>query len=99
MLNALPEQYHDENYTPLLYVVQILKAQKNEELEGQLEDLKEQSEKLEQCMQKLVDAYFTGFNRSIKSYSDVLNCIGAAQGSVRQQVAAIRRRPPARPPA
>ena len=89
VLNSLPEQYHDENYTPLLYVVQILKAQKSEELEGQLRDLQEYSEKLEHCMQQLVDVYFTGFNRSIKSYSDVLNCIGAAQAGVRQQVSII----------
>lgn len=66
--------------------MQILKAQRTEDLTSQLQELRDYSEKLEQCMQKLVDVYFTGFNRSIKSYSDVLNCVGAAQGAVRRQM-------------
>jgi hypothetical protein len=47
--------------------------------------LQTHSDELDGCVQQLVDAYFQGFNRSIRSYSDVLACIGEAQNAVRQQ--------------
>jgi uncharacterized membrane-anchored protein YhcB (DUF1043 family) len=84
-LDAVPSFYHSEEYNPLPVVVQILKSQKSDELEEHLDELRRHSASLDECMQQLVDAYFQGFNRSIRSYSDVLACVSAAQRAVKQQ--------------
>lgn len=58
VLDSLPTQYHDEHYTPLPYVVQILKSQKTEDLEGQLSDV---------CL-NLFDFYFCIFVLNLFKY-------------------------------
>ena len=84
-LDAVPSMYQSSEFNPLPVVVQILKSQKSDELEEHLADLRRHSASLDNCMQQLVDAYFQGFNRSIRSYSDVLACVSAAQRAVKQQ--------------
>jgi hypothetical protein len=84
-LEEIPSFYHSDEYNPLPVVVQILKSQKSDELEEHLDELRRHSASLDACMQQIVDAYFQGFNRSIRSYSDVLACVSAAQRAVKQQ--------------
>lgn len=90
-LGAVPSMYQSSAFNPLPAVVQILKSQKSDELEEHLADLRRHSTSLDACMTQLVDAYFQGFNRSIRSYSDVLACVSAAQTAVKQQHADLER--------
>eukprot|EP00727_Mastigamoeba_balamuthi_P011025 m51a1_g6545 putative exocyst complex component 4 (962) ;mRNA; f:68934-73714 len=80
-LDEVPAMYKREDFAALPIVAQIIQHPPTLQ-EKDLGKLREVSEMLDQDMATVVDLYWEGFNKSIKSYSTILAQITHAQRTV-----------------
>ena len=67
-LARIDESWAAARYDSLPHVVRLLTSK---DREAELQDLKEQSEIIEDVVDEVVHAYHSGFNRAIQNYSQV----------------------------
>lgn len=82
-LSAIPKEYKTSGaFNPMPSVIRVLDPQFAGTREEKLDQLENQFEQMEDCMNLIVDEYYQGFNESVKNYSHILTHVTNSQQSV-----------------
>ncbi|XP_043703696.1 exocyst complex component SEC8 isoform X3 [Telopea speciosissima] len=78
-LSRVDESWAAARFDSLPHVVHILTSK---DREGEVADLKEQSEIIEEVVDEVVHAYHSGFNKAIQNYSQILRLFSESTESI-----------------